>query len=403
MLGDRKSWESGALFHYFDVDSLIPADHILRRIDSVLDTSWIRDEVADCYSKLGRPSVDPEVVLRMILLGYLFGLSEKRLCDELAMHMGYRWFCRLQPSDKIPDRTTLVKLRNDKWKQDIWIKLLDRTVTACIEAGLVSGHHVSIDGTQIHADASIHSLEPIEPPTSIREHLLEVAGWGKSVPREQSRSEDDDTDDTDDVKPGAGDAQDFHGKKLSNDEVRSKTDPDARLFRKSYGVGATLSYLGHLCMDTRSRVWLAVRATPAHTSAEWTAAVEMLDRVKARLGDTLKIVAADKGYGVRRMLGALWQRGLKAHIPVQGKPQERNVPRLAEARRRVARLKVFKRQVEKRHQEIGRNAALRAHKTRTYGISRRLRLRIEHAFGEGKTCHGLARARCRGGQAPSPA
>ena len=185
----------------------------------------------------------------MILLGYLFGLSEKRLCDELGMHMGYRWFCRLQPSDKVPDRTTLVKLRNDRWKQDIWMKLLDRTVSACIEAGLVSGRHVSIDGTQIHADASIHSLEPIEPPASIRDHLLKVAGWEKFVPRDESKSDDDDAK-PDDAKPD--DAKDFHGKKLSNEQLRSKTDPDARLFRKSKGVGATLSYLGHLCMDTKS-------------------------------------------------------------------------------------------------------------------------------------------------------
>lgn len=122
----------------------------------------------------------------------------------------------------------------------------------------------------------------------------------------------------------------------------------------------------------------------------------MLDRVKARLGDKLKVVAADKGYGVRRLLGALWERGLKAHIPVQGKPEEKKLPRLAEVRRRVARLDVFKRQVVKKQQELGRNSAVRASKTKAYELSRRLRLRVEHAIGEGKTCHGLARARYRG-------
>jgi IS5 family transposase len=122
----------------------------------------------------------------------------------------------------------------------------------------------------------------------------------------------------------------------------------------------------------------------------------MLDRVKARLGDKLKVVAADKGYGVRRLLGALWERGLKAHIPAQGKPEEKKLPRLAEVRRRVARLDVFKRQVVKKQQELGRNSAVRASKTKAYELSRRLRLRVEHAIGEGKTCHGLARARYRG-------
>jgi len=152
MLGDEKRQISGEAFHYFNVEELIPANHILRRIDAVLDLSWVRDELRDCYAERGRKSWDPEVIVRMILLGYLYGFSEVRLVDELWMHMGYRCFCLLQPSDKIPDRTTLVKLRNERWRQDLWVKILEKTVQQCVEAGLVSGRHVSVDGTRIRAD-----------------------------------------------------------------------------------------------------------------------------------------------------------------------------------------------------------------------------------------------------------
>lgn len=393
MLGDRKAFDSGELFHYFQVEDLIPENHLLRRIDAVLDTAWVREELAKCYSKIGRPSVDPEVVMRMVLLGYLYGMSENRLCDEIKMHMGYRWFCRLQPSDPVPDRTTLVKLRNNRWKQDIWQKLLEHTVTACVKAGLVSGRHVSIDGTQIEADASIHSLQPIEPPTSISDYLQRQDG--STEPKRDGEDEQESKRGDDDQPRGGGEG-DFRGKKLRNDEVRSTTDPDARLYRKGNGVGAILSYLGHVCLDTKSRVWLAATVTLAQTSGEWDAALEMVDSVKTRFRDRLKVVTADKGYGIRRVLGGLWKRGLKAHIPVQGKRQERKPPRIREALKKVVQLAVFKSQRERRDQEIGRNEAVRATRTRGYAISRVHRLRVEHAIGEAKCCHGLDRARYRG-------
>ena len=158
MLGDSRRGRSGAMAHAFVVEDLISKDHILRRIDAVLDTSWVREEVAGCYGTTGRPSWDPEVIVRMMLLGYLFGFSEVRLCDEVAMHLGYRWFCLLQPSDAVPDRTTLVKLRNERWQQEVWRRILEKTIQACLEAGLVSGRHVAIDGTQVRANAAMGSV-----------------------------------------------------------------------------------------------------------------------------------------------------------------------------------------------------------------------------------------------------
>ncbi|MCP4901201.1 MAG: transposase [bacterium] len=260
MLGDEKRFDTDELFHYFNLEELIPPDHLLRRVDAVLDTSWVRDEVAELYSDRGRPSWDPEVILRMILLGYLYDLSEVRLVDELRMHMGYRWFCRLQPSDPVPDRTTLVKLRNEKWKSDIWWTLLTKTVQQCAEAGLISGRHVSIDGTKIKANASWASLEPIDPPASLKDYLLKKAGWERFIPEEHEKKDEAPRDDDDDPTPRGG--VDFKGKSLKNDKYRSKSDPDARLYRKNDGEGAGLAYIGNFCIDTKSRVVLGAEASP---------------------------------------------------------------------------------------------------------------------------------------------
>jgi len=393
MLGDSRRGRSGAMAHAFVVEDLIPKDHILRRIDAVLDTSWVREEVAGCYGTTGRPSWDPEVIVRMMLLGYLFGFSEVRLCDEVAMHLGYRWFCLLQPSDAVPDRTTLVKLRNERWQQEVWRRILEKTIQACLEAGLVSGRHVAIDGTQVRANAAMGSVEPISPPLSLDEYLLERAGWQKFVPEKDEPPAKDKKDKDDDEPRPAGSA-DWRGEKVSNATHRSKTDPDALLYRKGNGVGAQLSYLVHIGMDTRSRVALGVRSTQARTSAEWEAGEALLDDIRAVVGGWLKVVSADQGYGVREFLEAVVERGLEPHIPVQGRREEQAEP--VGRRRRVVSIVSHREATRKRATLRARNRAVRAMRTRGYRISRRLRLRIEHFFGEGKTCHGLGRARYRG-------
>jgi len=393
MLGDEKRLDTGGMFHTFTLEELIPQGHILRRIDAVLDLGWVRAEVAECYSDRGRPSVDPEVVVRMILLGYLFDLSEVRLCDEVRMHMGYRWFCRLQPSDKVPDRTTLVKLRNHKWSSDLWLKLMEKTVEQCIEAGLVSGKHVSIDGTKVRADAAIGSFEPIVRPEPIREHLLQRWGWEKFVPVDKEA--DDEKDDGDD-EPRPGGSPDFRGKKLKNEEVRSTTDPDAMLYRKDHGEGAAPAYIANLCADTKSRVILAAEASLGRTSGEWEAGASMLDRVLELVGDRLQYVTADRGYGSRGFLAEVVGRGLQPHIPVKGKATIQPIPNPRVLTRRVVDFDKGCAALQKILQEEARNLAVENMRTEGYQISRRLRLRIEHLIGEAKGCHGMGRARHRG-------
>jgi transposase len=394
MLGESRRGRSSDLVHAFFVDTLIPAGHILRRLDRVLDTQWVREAVKALYTeKTGRPSWDPEVILRMMLLGFLYGYSEKRLCEELRMHLGFRWFCLLQPSENVPDRTTLVKLRNQRWQQDLWVKLLDKTIQACIEAGLVSGRHVALDGTIIQANAAQASVEPIEPPLSLQDHLLQRCGWEKFVPE---KPEDGSREHPSDDDPMPGGSTDFRGESRSNATHRSVTDPDALLYRKSSCTGAQLAYLGHFCVDTKSRVILAAMATPAHTAAEWAAGAALLDEANARVDGAIEVVSADAGYGVERFLAEVEARHLEPHIPVQGKVEMRPEPSLAPRGRSLVQLDAARRARIKRLAVRGRNRAVKARGTRGYAISRKLRLRIEHTFGEGKTCHGLGRARYRG-------
>jgi transposase len=392
MLGDEKKLDPRGLFHYFNLEELIPPDHILRRIDAVLDTSWVRDEVAELYADRGRPSWDPEVILRMILLGFLYDLSEHRLVEDVRMHMGYRWFCRLQPSDAVPDRTTLVKIRNEKWKSDIWWKLLSYTVQQCKEAGLISGKHVSIDGTKIKANAAWGSLAPIEPPRSLQDYLLEKAGWERWVPEEPDAEKDDDDDDEPTPRGGV----DFRGKELSNDEYQSTTDPDARIYRKDDGEGAGLAYIGNICIDTKSRVVLAGEASQGRTSGEWTAGANLLDDVKQVLGHYPKIATADKGYGQKTFYAETESRGITPHIPPQGKKEIKRVPNSWVLAKPVVDIKRGGKLAKRNRGIRGRNRAVKEMDTYGYGVSRRLRLRVEQKFGEAKQCHGLRRARFRG-------
>lgn len=390
MLGDEKKLDSGDMFHVFNVDELIPPNHLLRRLDSVLDTSWVRKEVAECYSDRGRPSWDPEVIIRMILLGYLYDLSEVRLVDELRMHMGYRWFCRLQPSDPVPDRTTLVKIRNEKWKSDIWRQLLEMTIIQCQEAGLVSGRHVSIDGTKIKANASWGSLEPIEPVVSLDEYLENRFSWSDKI------KEQNDDDDDDDVDPTPKGGVNFKGKSLKNDEYQSKSDPDARIYRKDDGEGACLAYIGNFCIDTKHRVVLGAEASPGRTSGEWTAGINMLDFIDEVLGFMPEIVTADKGYGVVPFYSEVEKRGIISHIPNRNRTSETHLPTSRLLGMKTVPFDRAKKMIAHRRGVKARNRVQRLKHTRGYQISRLLRLRVEHKIGEAKECHGLRRAKHRG-------
>ena len=144
------------LFYEFNLEDRIPANHLLRRIDAVLDLSWFRAELAPSYSHTGCPSVDPELMIRMLLVGYCHSIrSERRLCQEVELNLAYRWFCRLGLEDKVPNHSTFSVNRHGRFRDsDVLRKVFEGIVRQCMEAGLVGGEGFAVDASVIEADAS---------------------------------------------------------------------------------------------------------------------------------------------------------------------------------------------------------------------------------------------------------
>src|SRR5271169_7118781 len=174
MMGQLSRTES--LFYYFRLEEQIPTDHLLRTIDGHVDFSFVREQLKDFYSPTGRPSIDPEVLLRLLLIGYLHGItSERRLIDEVRMHLAYRWFTRLGFEQEIPDHSTFSKNRHGRFRQSgVFQEVFEEIVRRCMAVGLVEGQHLAVDGTLVAADASAQSRVS-------REQLVEVAQFSRTV------------------------------------------------------------------------------------------------------------------------------------------------------------------------------------------------------------------------------
>jgi transposase len=154
MMGQQTHTES--LFYYFRLGDQIPEDHLLRLTDRHIDFSFVPKQLKEFYSPTGRPSIDPEVLLRLLLLGYLYGItSERRLLEEVRMHLAYRWFTRLGFEKEIPDHSTFSKNRHGRFRQcGVFRKVFEQIVRRCLETGLVEGRNLAVDGTLVGANAS---------------------------------------------------------------------------------------------------------------------------------------------------------------------------------------------------------------------------------------------------------
>ena len=198
MMGPRQVAQ-GALFYGFSLEDHVPADHLLRSIDRFADLGDVRRRLAPLYSSTGRPSVDPELMIRMLLIGYCFGIrSERRLCDEVHLNLAYRWFCRLDLSDRVPDHSTFSKNRHGRFRtSDLLRHVFEATVRCCIAEGLVGGERFAVDASLIEADANRQrstpraewdptSINPAEAPRAVREYLavLDDAAFGAASPVE---------------------------------------------------------------------------------------------------------------------------------------------------------------------------------------------------------------------------
>lgn len=398
-----KSQSASSLFQMVSIEELVPKDHILRHIDAAVDLSFIRDLVRPLYTENnGRPSIDPELALRMFVLGYLYNLSDNRLCEEIAMHAGYRWFCRLDFHDPVPDRTTLVKLRRERWGPNgIFNEALKRVVMQCQEAGLISGEVVAADGTVVRARAAMESLEPFVLPGSVDEYQRQldpqdgapVQAIGDATPEQSAPSTDNAKDpqapvsSTDNTQTQSGRKQSYRGKRLSNDTHRSTTDSEARLYRKSRNEGAYLSYIVNKVIDPKTGVVLAVKASQCSGNAEKDAALEMLAALETH-GIQPKYLLLDGGYDSGEFLAEVLRKGVEPMVPLWGEPKPepswkmppRDEKQAEERRRKVEKAKAL-------------NHTRALQDTPQYKALYGLRRRIEHIFAESKQYHGLDRAR----------
>ena len=192
MMGERRSGQE-ALFYEFSLERHVPAEHLLRSIDRFVELDGVRCELAPFYSEVGRPSIDPELMIRMLIVGYCFGIrSERRLCEEVHLNLAYRWFCRLGLDGAVPDHSTSSKNRHDRFRDsDLLRKVFETSVQRCIAEGLVGGEGFAVDASMIKADAnrqrSVPGSEWSAPEAAnhaAREYLavLDDAAFGAATP-----------------------------------------------------------------------------------------------------------------------------------------------------------------------------------------------------------------------------
>lgn len=281
------------MFACVRLEDLIPPGHILRKIDRWIDFSIIHEKTAGLYSSTGRPSIDPEVMIRMMVVGYLYGItSERRLCREVQLNLGYRWFCGLTLEDKVPDHSTFSKNRYGRFSESgLFRGLFQAVVKQAQQHGLVKGQHLTVDATTVQANASLGSLEEIIIPYDPGEYL-------DKVERENPTEE----------PPLAN-----TGKKLSNATHMSRTDPDARLFRKQFEK-TKLAYSDNVLMDNANRVILDVEVTEPNLHQEGQVAGEMLQRSQFAYGIKPETIGGDKAYGAGFAVRGICEAGVKPHV-----------------------------------------------------------------------------------------
>jgi len=294
MMGERRR-DQGSLFYRFSLERHVPAEHLLRAIDRFIDLGDLRVRLAPFYSSTGRPSIDPELLIRMLLIGYCHGIrSERRLCEEVHLNLAYRWFCRLGLDDDVPDHSTFSKNRHGRFRNsDLMRHLFETVLRRCIDEGLVGGEGFAVDASLIKADASrqkgvegSQGLSPKMTSRAIDEYLaaLDNAAFGAAT----------------EVTP----------------KFISPADPAAR-WTGAHGGQAFFAYSTNYLIDLDHAIIVDVEASTAVRQAEVTAAKTMIERTEQRFDLYPERLAGDTAYGSADMLHWLVdERGIEPHVPV---------------------------------------------------------------------------------------
>ncbi|HUE63255.1 MAG TPA: IS1182 family transposase [Rhizomicrobium sp.] len=294
MMGERHV-DQEALFFGFSLERHVPVGHLLRAIDRFVDLSDLRARLAPFYSETGRPSVDPELLIRMLLVGYCHGIrSERRLCEEVHLNLAYRWFCRLGLDGEVPDHSTFSKNRHGRFRDsDLMRQLFETVLRRCVAEGMVGGEGFAVDASLIKADAN---------------RQRGVEGTKGLAPEMTSRAIDEYLTVLDDAAFGA--ATEVTPKFIS------PADPAARWTAAQGGL-AFFAYSTNYLIDLDNAIIVDVEASTAIRQAEVTAAKTMIERVDKRFSLYPERLAADTAYGSGEMLDWLvHERGIEPHIPV---------------------------------------------------------------------------------------
>jgi len=283
------------LFFEFNLEDRIPADHLLRRIDAVLDLSWLRAELSPYYSHTGCPSIDPELMIRMLIVGYCYAIRfDRQLCEEVDLNLAYRWFCRLGLEDKVPHHSSFSVNRNGRFRDsDILRKVFEETVCGCMTAGLIGSEGFAVDASVIEADASRFS----------RIEGSEIAWSDKQLARRAIKEYVDALEENAPSKP------------KQKPKALSPSDPAAAWTtrgRNKVMFGYSLNYL----IDMENAVIVDVEATPTNLAAEVDAAEVMMERTEEQFDLKPDRIAGDVAYGTGKMLGWLIDRDIVPHVPV---------------------------------------------------------------------------------------
>jgi len=279
------------LFYAFNLDEMVPQDHLLRDIDRVLDLSNLREHLAPYYSHTGRPSIDPELMIRMLLIGYCCGIrSERQLCYEVSMNLAYRWFCKLKITDQVPHHSTFSKNRHGRFREaEAFRFVFEEVLKRCMDEGLIGGEGFAVDASVVKADAS----------------------------RQKHRENDDD-----DWGGGSRaineylDALKEDGSSIPVDKKISLTDPAAQ-WTAAPGGPAYYAYSTNYLVDTDNGIIVDVEATPALRTPEVWSTKTMIERVKDRFGVETKKLIGDTAYGTAEFLNWMVnEANIEPHVPV---------------------------------------------------------------------------------------
>lgn len=451
MMG-RRERDQGKLFYEFKLDEMVPKSHLLRRINVVVAAvlTDLHEQLKPFYSDVGRPSVDPELMLRMLFVGYCYGIrSERKLCEEVALHLAYRWFCKMDLEDRVPHHSTFSVNRLGRFRQsDILRHVFERVVVACMAAGLVKGEGFAVDASVIEANASrYHGVPPDAIAwTDAQKQKRAVAEYLDALnaePSDQSQASDDEPP----LDPAGDDIADTAAPEMPRErrperkapKVISPSDPLSAWTAKAnkrvqFGYG--LNYL----IDVEHAVIVDVEATPARTFDEVAATQVMIDRAEQTFDLKPKRLIADTAYGTGRFLGWLVkEKSITPHIPVWDKSERedgtfsradfkwdgrrgiylcpngkemrtggsitKNNARLYSALKRDCDACALKqrccpgqpsRRLPRDINEDARDIARRKMKTKAFVRSRDERKRVEMRFAHLKTHHRFERMRLRG-------